>query len=383
MSTPHKKLAMSKRDVTSRKARPSKVSGSAGLGKPIKSVFVIMPFTKTPSRNQSQLTAFFEDNIKGPVESGRFQNRYVVRRSDDSFNITARIIKDLYAADIVICDLSGQHANPNVMYELGIRLACSNRPVILIREKHPDNAPIFDIAGFYAEQYDPFNYSRLTEHVLDKLRRIETGEDKYQSPVLGILEQETPLIERLSSERAAVLLDILASSLHGTLRLLGGGVDEYLESKGVKVNLGGTPSESLELMAAPKNRKKLMAVDWRRFHFQPGSQPAIDRYLSSPYLHGLLPNAVVEAFTEHVLEYHAYFLSGNRFWGSATLQRIYAFTGETLIMCAAASLVSEALLLSESAERGDLLSQFTKVQLASNLDLMHRDGAKGVAARHE
>jgi hypothetical protein len=36
-------------------------------------IFVIMPFTQTPTRNKIQLTAFFEDQIKSPIENGAFK----------------------------------------------------------------------------------------------------------------------------------------------------------------------------------------------------------------------------------------------------------------------------------------------------------------------
>ncbi len=83
--------------------------------RPKRSVFVIMPFTKTPLRNKDDLTAFFEVNLKQRLESdASLKYQYVVRRSDDSFDITAQIIRDVYEADIVLCDLSGNDANPNV-----------------------------------------------------------------------------------------------------------------------------------------------------------------------------------------------------------------------------------------------------------------------------
>lgn len=158
-----------------------------------KTVFVIMPFTRTNSRNKEQLTAFFENNIKSSIEKGKFSNRYIVSRSDNTFNITEKIIKDLYNADIVICDLSGPEANPNVMYELGIRLASSDKPVILIREAHPENRHIFDVGGFFAEPYDAYNYSTITKHLKTKIKSFEDGSEVYLSPVLKILEEEEPL----------------------------------------------------------------------------------------------------------------------------------------------------------------------------------------------
>lgn len=133
---------------------------------PPRIVFVIMPFTSTPSRSESDLTEFFQTNLRLPVEQnrGELAFRYSVRRSDDSFNITERIIHDLYDADVVICDLSGINANPNVMYELGVRLAITNKPVILIRESSPETRE-----SLISKAFMPTSTARL---VTARCRRI-------------------------------------------------------------------------------------------------------------------------------------------------------------------------------------------------------------------
>lgn len=95
----------------------------------VRRIFVIMPFVEAGSRNEAQLTAFFENNIKRPIEGADLRDRYEVYRSGQSFDITAEIVRDLCRADIVIADLSGVDPNPNLMYELGVRLAISVRPV--------------------------------------------------------------------------------------------------------------------------------------------------------------------------------------------------------------------------------------------------------------
>lgn len=55
----------------------------------------------------------------------------LVSESDDSTVIPKSIVQNLYDDDIVICDVSGK--NPNVMFELGMRLAF-NKPVVLIKD---------------------------------------------------------------------------------------------------------------------------------------------------------------------------------------------------------------------------------------------------------
>jgi len=157
-----------------------------------RTVFVIMPFTATPSRSQEQLTTYFEEQLKRRIEGeAGLGYQYRVFRSADTFDITATIIRDLQRADVVICDLSGPEANANVMYELGVRLAITHKPVILIRERHPNNKRIFDIAGFYTHEYDPSNYAQLEEHVISKLQGFESGAQAFLSPVLNLLEGQS------------------------------------------------------------------------------------------------------------------------------------------------------------------------------------------------
>jgi hypothetical protein len=124
----------------------------------IRDIFVIMPFGKTPTRQKQQLDSFYECNLKRVIEGCRdFKYQYRVSRSDDSFDINSQIIRSVYAADIVLCDLSGEHGNPNVMFELGIRLSTTSKPVIMFREKFTGNKPIFDVSTFLPKNTHPSN----------------------------------------------------------------------------------------------------------------------------------------------------------------------------------------------------------------------------------
>jgi hypothetical protein len=61
--------------------------------------------------------------ITDVAESAGFEAN-LVSNADDIGIIQKRIIQNLYDNPIVICDVSGK--NPNVMFELGIRLAFDN-----------------------------------------------------------------------------------------------------------------------------------------------------------------------------------------------------------------------------------------------------------------
>lgn len=55
----------------------------------------------------------------------------LVSDADDVGVIQKRIVQNLYASDIVVCDVSGK--NPNVMFELGMRLAF-DKPTVIVKD---------------------------------------------------------------------------------------------------------------------------------------------------------------------------------------------------------------------------------------------------------
>ena len=67
----------------------------------------------------------------------------LVSDADDSGIIQKRIVQNIYDNEIVVCDVSGK--NPNVMFELGMRLAFDKPTIIVIDDKTSysfDTAPI-------------------------------------------------------------------------------------------------------------------------------------------------------------------------------------------------------------------------------------------------
>lgn len=57
----------------------------------------------------------------------------LVSEADDIGVIQKRIVQNVYASDVVICDVSGK--NPNVMFELGLRLAFDKATVLIKDDK--------------------------------------------------------------------------------------------------------------------------------------------------------------------------------------------------------------------------------------------------------
>lgn len=59
----------------------------------------------------------------------------LVSDADESGVIQKRIVQNVYGADIVVCDVSGK--NPNVMFELGMRLAF-DKPTVIVKDDKTD-----------------------------------------------------------------------------------------------------------------------------------------------------------------------------------------------------------------------------------------------------
>ena len=104
-----------------------------------KRCFVIMPFSERLSeRSKGFFEELFDSLIKPAVESAGFD--VVTANKDGSDVIQSTIINELMDADLVVADLTDH--NPNVLFELGLRLA-QEKPVAII--KSSDTGRIFDV----------------------------------------------------------------------------------------------------------------------------------------------------------------------------------------------------------------------------------------------
>jgi hypothetical protein len=61
----------------------------------------------------------------------------IVSDADETGIIQKRIVQNVYGSDIIVCDVSGK--NPNVMFELGMRLAF-DKPVVIVKDDKTDYA---------------------------------------------------------------------------------------------------------------------------------------------------------------------------------------------------------------------------------------------------
>jgi hypothetical protein len=83
----------------------------------------------------------------------------LVSDADDVGVIQKRIVQNVYSSDLIICDVSGK--NPNVMFELGLRLAF-DKPAIIIKDDKTDYA--FDTGIIEHIQYPrDLHFHRMVE----------------------------------------------------------------------------------------------------------------------------------------------------------------------------------------------------------------------------
>ena len=98
----------------------------------------------------------------------------LVSNADDVGVIQKRIIQNLYDNAIVICDVSGK--NPNVMFELGVRLAF-DKPTIIIKD---DKTPYsFDTAPIEHLEYPrDLRFNKIQEFSFKLIEKIKKTYDK-------------------------------------------------------------------------------------------------------------------------------------------------------------------------------------------------------------
>jgi hypothetical protein len=70
------------------------------------------------------------ESIKDPIFDVK-----LVSDADDVGVIQKRIVQNIYTADVIVCDVSGK--NPNVMFELGMRLAF-DKPTVIVKDDKTD-----------------------------------------------------------------------------------------------------------------------------------------------------------------------------------------------------------------------------------------------------
>ena len=99
---------------------------------------IVMPISAIDgctSDHWAEVKAIIQDAV-GSIETPKFSAR-LVSDADDVGVIQKRIVQGVYSSDVVVCDVSGK--NPNVMFELGMRLAF-DKPTVIVKDDKTDYA---------------------------------------------------------------------------------------------------------------------------------------------------------------------------------------------------------------------------------------------------
>ena len=119
--------------------REEEIKNKKGDSKPV--CGIIMPISAIdgcPGEHWAEVKNIISESI---CAAGYDPN--LVSDAEDIGIIQTRIIQNIYNNDIVVCDVSGK--NPNVMFELGMRLAFDKPAIIVIDDKTDysfDTSPI-------------------------------------------------------------------------------------------------------------------------------------------------------------------------------------------------------------------------------------------------
>ena len=136
---------------------------------------VVMPISTIDGCTESHWADVLEIVSEAIEEAGFDAN--LVSNADDVGIIHKRIIQNLYDNPIVVCDVSGK--NPNVMFELGMRLAF-DKPTVIIKDEKTSYS--FDTSAIEHIEYPrDLRFSRivdfkakLTEKIIATHKRATT-----------------------------------------------------------------------------------------------------------------------------------------------------------------------------------------------------------------
>lgn len=133
---------------------------------------IVMPISAIDGCSESHW-ADIQDILTEAIEDAGFDAN-LVSNADDVGIIHKRIIQNLYDNPVVVCDVSGK--NPNVMFELGLRLAF-DKPTIIVKDDK--TAYSFDTSAIEHLEYPrDLRFSRIVEFKQKLTEKIKATHDK-------------------------------------------------------------------------------------------------------------------------------------------------------------------------------------------------------------
>ncbi|MEB1549034.1 hypothetical protein VDQ94_08990 [Xanthomonas campestris pv. campestris] len=134
-----------------------------------------MPISAIDGCTESHWTDVLDIVTEAVEETGFAAN--LVSNADDVGIIHKRIIQNLYDNPIVVCDVSGK--NPNVMFELGMRLAF-DKPTIIVKDDKTSYS--FDTSAIEHIEYPrDLRFSKIVEFKEKLAAKIKATHDRAAS----------------------------------------------------------------------------------------------------------------------------------------------------------------------------------------------------------
>jgi len=147
---------------------PETVTLSEGSSKSSLTAFVILPFVE---RDPKHPKGFFAEVLRSIIIPAAKDFKVKTANRQGSDVIQSTIITDLIEADLVIADLT-EH-NPNVMFELGVRMA-QDKPVVLLKAE--GTGPLFDVDNMLRVfEYSPNLWATTVDKDMPNLRDFIKG----------------------------------------------------------------------------------------------------------------------------------------------------------------------------------------------------------------
>lgn len=123
----------------------------------------------------------------------------IVSESNEVNIIHANIVRNLFEKDIIICDVSSR--NPNVMFELGLRIAF-DKPIVIIKDDATDYC--FDTGTIQHLSYPKdLRYESIKKFKDELKRKIESTLKKYHKE-----PNESPILELFGSFKGRRKIDL-------------------------------------------------------------------------------------------------------------------------------------------------------------------------------
>jgi hypothetical protein len=146
------------------------------------------------------------------IEDAGFEGR-LVSNADEAGVIQKAIIQNLYENPIIVCDVSGK--NPNVMFELGMRLAF-DKPVIIVKDDKTTYS--FDTAPIEHLEYPrDLRFSRIVafkERLAEKIKKTHgraTADPDFTTFLRHFGEFKVAKIEKKEVPGQELILDELTN----------------------------------------------------------------------------------------------------------------------------------------------------------------------------